>query len=225
MNLHRILYIEDEADIRQIVAMSLESVGGFQVLACSTLRDALSEGPSFGPQLILLDYMLPGSDGGSAFRAIREVPEFRDVPVVFVTARVQPQEVEAYRRLGAAGVIPKPFDPMALPNLIGDLWTSSDSSSPALRGRLAALRPEYASELKSKVAQLESVRRDLRALHAMAHSIAGSAGTFGFHDAGRAAGELEAALKPLLDRTEAPRPEEQARIDALFDRLVKTVSA
>jgi len=221
MTLKRILYIEDEPDIQQIVKLSLESVGGFTVQLASSLAEALLHGRSHPPQLILLDYMLPEIDGAGALRALRNEPMLKETPVVFVTARVQPSEVESYRQMGALGVIPKPFDPMKLPDLVGKLWQSAGAAPPSVRAKLEALRPGFAAELQSKMARLSELQGDLRAFQYAVHAVAGSAGTFGFHAVSRAAGDLETHLKKILDRDGVATAREQERSAALLEALMR----
>ncbi len=74
------------------------------------------------PNLILLDVMMPGMDGPSTFRVLQTDPEVAAIPVVFMTAKVQSSEVANYIKLGAVGVVPKPFDPMTLPKQVEALW-------------------------------------------------------------------------------------------------------
>ena len=120
--LHRVLYVEDEPDIQAVARLALEMVGGLTVQICSSGEDALREAPRFEPQLILMDVMMPGMDGPGTLRALRERSLLDDVPVVFMTAKVQPREVAHYKALGALGVIAKPFDPMTLAEQVRELW-------------------------------------------------------------------------------------------------------
>jgi len=78
----------------------------------------------FRPQLILLDVMMPGMDGPSTLREIRQNPDFATTPAIFMTAKVQPEEVKSYLALGAVSVIPKPFDPMVLSDRIREIWSA-----------------------------------------------------------------------------------------------------
>ena len=121
-NLQKILHIDDEADIRQVARLALETVGGFTVESCASGSEALERVGEFNPDLILLDVMMPGLDGPATFRALRELPDLRDVPVIFVTAKAMPSELERFRDMGAAGVIAKPFDPMTLPDQLREIW-------------------------------------------------------------------------------------------------------
>ena len=120
--LQRILYVEDEADIRQVAQLALEAVGGFTVKLCASGEEAINEAAAFAPDMILLDVMMPGMDGPSTLAALREQPALATVPVAFMTAKVQPNEVEHYRFLGARDVIAKPFDPMTLAEQVRTVW-------------------------------------------------------------------------------------------------------
>ena len=120
--LERILYVEDEPDIQAIAQIALESVGGFTLKICSSGEEAVNNGATFAPDLILLDVMMPGMDGPTTLKALREIPELADTAAIFMTAKVQPQEVEHFKSLGAIEVIAKPFDPMALSAQITDAW-------------------------------------------------------------------------------------------------------
>jgi two-component system, OmpR family, response regulator len=125
--LKRLLFVEDEPDIQVVARLALEAVGGFQVSICSSGQEALANAPDFGPDLILLDVMMPGMDGLSTLKALRELPMTATTPVIFMTAKVQPYEVAEYKRLGALDVIAKPFDPMRLSATINAIWTRSQT--------------------------------------------------------------------------------------------------
>ncbi|MFP2769224.1 response regulator [Oceanisphaera sp. KMM 10153] len=118
----RILYVEDDDDIREIAQLALELVGGFTVLLCASGEQAIAEAADFAPDLILLDVMMPGMDGPSTLSALRQIPEFAHTPVAFMTAKIQPQEIAAYKAMGAIDVIAKPFDPIQLPEQIRVIW-------------------------------------------------------------------------------------------------------
>jgi CheY-like chemotaxis protein len=122
--LNRILYVEDEPDIRLIAQMALEAVGGFTVTVCASGPEALRAAPASRADLLLLDVMMPGMDGPSTLKALRELPATADTPVIFMTAKVQAAEVAAYKALGAIDVIPKPFDPMELSAQIQRIWAA-----------------------------------------------------------------------------------------------------
>ena len=120
--LRRILYVEDDADIRKIVSMSLEMVGDFAVAACGSCADALEVVDDFGPDLLLLDVMMPDVDGPATLRALRRRESAADAPAVFITAKVQARDIERYKRMGVCVVIVKPFDPILLSDSNGQIW-------------------------------------------------------------------------------------------------------
>ena len=122
--LERILYVEDESDIRAVATMALEAVGGFSVLACSGGNEAITAAPMAAADLILLDVMMPGIDGPATLRALRALPATCATPVIFMTAKVQSAEIAEYRALGALDVIPKPFDPMLVSAEIQRIWNA-----------------------------------------------------------------------------------------------------
>lgn len=118
----RVLYIEDDPDIREVATVALELMGGLELCVCSSGAAALAEGPAFAPDLILLDVMMPGMDGPTTLARLRESPVLAETPVVFMTAKVQPLEVAALRAMGALDVIAKPFDPMQLASRLTDIF-------------------------------------------------------------------------------------------------------
>lgn len=123
--LNRILYVEDEPDIQTIARIALETVGGFTVEICSSGPEALEKVDGFAPDLILLDVMMPDMDGPTTMHALRSQTSASETPIIFITAKVQTQEVESYKALGAIDVIAKPFDPMTLSSKIQDIWSKA----------------------------------------------------------------------------------------------------
>lgn len=120
--LTRILMVEDDPDIRTIAQLSLTAVGGFTVELCASGQEALEKAPAWAPDLILLDVMMPDMDGPATLAGLRQKAGLEATPVVFMTAKVQPQEVSHYKGLGAVDVVAKPFDPMTLPALLRAIW-------------------------------------------------------------------------------------------------------
>ena len=110
-----VLLVDDESDIRSIVELSLTAVGDWTVVTAVSGPEALEQLEREVPDLILLDVMMPGMDGMTTLGKIRARGDCASVPVIFMTAKVQKHEVERYLQLGAVGVLPKPFDPMRLP--------------------------------------------------------------------------------------------------------------
>ena len=110
----RVLHVDDEADIREIVDIALGLDPSLSVHGCASGAEALKAAADWHPDLILLDVMMPGMDGPTTLAHLRKNTETADIPVVFMTARAQTRELDHFRSLGAAGVITKPFDPMTL---------------------------------------------------------------------------------------------------------------
>ncbi|WP_076417240.1 response regulator [Colwellia sp. UCD-KL20] len=118
----RILYAEDQIDIQQVATLALETVGGLTLKTCNTGLEAVNAIPSFEPQLLLFDVMMPDMDGPTALAKIREIDQYKNIPAIFMTAKVQSNEIQNYLDMGALAVIAKPFDPMTLASQIQEIW-------------------------------------------------------------------------------------------------------
>ena len=110
----RVLHVDDEPDIREVVEISLGLDPDFETRSCGSGREALAVSADWSPDLILLDVMMPVMDGPATLAQLRGNTRTAAIPVVFMTARAQTREIDLFRSLGAVGVIPKPFDPMTL---------------------------------------------------------------------------------------------------------------
>jgi CheY-like chemotaxis protein len=124
--LRTVLYVDDEPDIREIVELSLGLVEGLNVEVCESGERALQRLPDITPDLVLLDVMMPGTDGPTTLQRMRADPRFANIPVVFVTAKAMPAEVARFRELGAVAVIAKPFDPLQFGQQIVAIWEGLD---------------------------------------------------------------------------------------------------
>lgn len=122
LELNKILYIEDQPDIQTIARLALENVGGFTLEVCNSGQQALDIAEAFAPDLILSDVMMPDMDGPETINELRKLSSLSNTPVVFMTAKVQSDEIQALLTCGALGVITKPFDPMSLSTEIRELW-------------------------------------------------------------------------------------------------------
>ena len=124
--LRTVMYVDDEPDIREIVQLALGLVDGLTVEICESGERALRRLPDVMPDLVLLDVMMPGTDGPMTLQRMRADPRFASIPVVFVTAKAMPAEVARFRELGAVAVIAKPFDPMQFGQQIVTIWEGID---------------------------------------------------------------------------------------------------
>jgi len=120
--LTKICYVEDDEDIQRIVRMSLERIGKMTVEVVGDPMVAIEAMQRFGPDLVLLDWMMPGMDGPTLFRAMKEKPETAALPVIFITAKATQLEIGELTALGAAGAISKPFNPKELPDQLREIW-------------------------------------------------------------------------------------------------------
>src|SRR5688572_825845 len=110
MSALHVLCIDDEDDILTVAKLCLEAVGGFQVTACHSGKEGVEKALEVKPDLILIDVMMPGMDGPATLKLLRTYTELDATPVVFMTARVQPGEIQEYIKLGGAAVVAKPFN-------------------------------------------------------------------------------------------------------------------
>jgi CheY-like chemotaxis protein len=118
MSAKRILLIDDEPEIREIVRVSLELVGGWDVSATGSAREGLTLAADQHPDAILLDVMMPDMDGPTTFQALQAAPETSAIPVILLTAKVQAADLRRFDQLGVAATIAKPFDPLTLPGQV-----------------------------------------------------------------------------------------------------------
>src|SRR5262245_20733509 len=122
--LQKVCYVEDDEDIQRIVRLSLEKVGKMTVEVVSDPMVAIERITAFKPELVMLDWMMPGMDGPTLFRKMKETPETSALPVVFITAKASQRELDELKSLGAAGTISKPFSPKDLPDQLRQIWAA-----------------------------------------------------------------------------------------------------
>ncbi|PVG84009.1 two-component system response regulator [Nocardioides gansuensis] len=110
----RVLVVDDDDDIREVAQYSLELVAGWDVDVASGGQEAVELCRASPPDAILLDVMMPLMDGPTTFATLQADARTRDIPVILLTAKVQPAERRRWDGLGVAGVLAKPFDPLGL---------------------------------------------------------------------------------------------------------------
>jgi len=120
----RVCYVEDDEDIQRIVRMSLERVGKMTVEVVSDPMVAIEHMIAFKPDLVMLDWMMPGMDGPTLLRKMRDTDGTRTLPVIFITAKASQRELDELRTLGAVGTISKPFSPKDLPEQLRAIWST-----------------------------------------------------------------------------------------------------
>lgn len=120
--LQRLTFVDDDPDIRAITEFALKEIGGYELDVCASGAEAVQRTSAFHPDLIILDVMMPGMDGVETFKRLRSMPDLAHTPIVFMTAKVMQHEMDRYRALGAADIIPKPFDPLTLHTRLEGIW-------------------------------------------------------------------------------------------------------
>ncbi|MCF4121094.1 response regulator [Antribacter sp. KLBMP9083] len=117
----RILVVDDDDAVREVVRTGLEVLAGWKVEVASGGAEAVALCRSDPPDAILLDVMMPAMDGPTTFAQLQEDPRARSIPVILLTAKVQPAERRRYDDLAVAGVLAKPFDPLVLPDQVAHI--------------------------------------------------------------------------------------------------------
>jgi CheY-like chemotaxis protein len=118
---HRVLIIDDEDDIREVAALSLEATAGWTILTASSGREGIETAAREKPDAILMDVMMPEMDGPTTFKHLQANPATASIPVVLLTAKVQGVDQRRFAGLGVAAVLFKPFDPLTLASQISDV--------------------------------------------------------------------------------------------------------
>ena len=113
-----VLHVDDDIDIRNIVSLSLEAIGRYEVVSCASASEALIELQGFMPDVALLDLRMPGLSGEQLFEELKRRFGSRCFPVIFITAEALEETEKRLLGMGALAVISKPFDPMKLPRQV-----------------------------------------------------------------------------------------------------------
>lgn len=117
----KVLIIDDEEDTRSIASMSLSILGGMDVLEADGGEDGINKAAQNQPDVILLDMMMPVMDGESTLSNLQNHDQTKHIPVIFLTAKAMSTEIERLKRLGAVGVLTKPFDPTVLADQVREI--------------------------------------------------------------------------------------------------------
>jgi CheY-like chemotaxis protein len=197
----RILHVDDEPDIREVIEISLSLDPGFTLRSCGSGAEALAVAVYWNPDIILLDVMMPVMDGPATLKRLRENPVTADIPVIFMTARAQSREVDRFRALGAIGVIAKPFDPMTLAASVRDYLPPATDPLKELRANfLQRVRRDVAVLAEDRAALLAkaALPHSLDTIRQIAHSLSGAGGIYGFSELSDAAAAVEDAAMAEL---------------------------
>src|ERR1700688_2297334 len=214
----RILHIDDEPDIREVVEISLGIDPGFTTRSCGSGEEALAVAIAWQPDIILCDVMMPVMDGPATLMRLRENALTANLPVIFMTARAQTRELDRFRSLGALGVIPKPFDPTTLAASVRSYVQPAHDPMDDLRaGFLLRVKKDAAALSQDRMALKEGNRLPgtLDRIKRIAHGLSGAGGIYGFAEISDAAAALEdAAIAELADT--GPGDETDLALDGLL---------
>jgi CheY-like chemotaxis protein len=215
----RILHVDDEPDIREVVELSLGLDPAFTMQSCGSGKEALVVAAKWQPDFILLDVMMPAMDGPATLLQLRGNAKTAGIPVIFMTARAQAREVDRFRSLGAVGVIPKPFDSMTLAASVRSYMQSAHDPLADLRaGFLQRVERDAATLSKDRLAlqETDGLSATLDRIKGIAHSLSGAGGIYGYPEISDAAADLEDAIIAEL----APIETVVSAIDRLIARAV-----
>lgn len=231
--LKRLLVVEDDRDIVNLVSLVLGDVGGYAVKACASAKEAVEAARSFRPDLILLDVMMPGADGLSTLKSLRLLEATRETPFVFMTAMAEPGDLARYDSLGCLGVIPKPFDPLTLADTLEALWGRHAEGRPKpFRNEFEELRRAYVGELPSRIGAMQAAaesiaargwdRETVESLYREIHRLAGSSGLYRMSKLSRSAAILEDIVKLLLSGPTWPPASSPVELTTLVKAVGRT---
>ncbi len=218
----RVLHVDDEPDIREVVELSLSLDPDLKVRSCGSGGDAIAAAGTWLPDLILLDVMMPTMDGPTTLTHLRRSPATADIPVVFMTARAQPRELEHFVSLGAEGVIAKPFDPMTLAAAVRNYIGGLSAGIAARRASFLERTRENAKALaepRAALAEPAAATAALGRISSIAHSIAGGGAIFGFMQMSRMAADLEASVNARLEGGQNTLSDIEKAVGALIAKI------
>lgn len=187
------------------------------------------------PDLVLMDVMMPGLDGPSTFKRMRESALLAHIPVIFMTAKVLPAEISQFLQLGAIGVIVKPFDPLTLYGELFALWNNGDaerqssivcSRQSKAQAQVDSLTINFLQRAWADVINLAKMieraqngdRSVFKELERVSHSLHGAGAMFGFPKISDLGGMIARTVEGLVASAEAPgSPREPAVLRHLLE--------
>ena len=214
----RILHVDDDPDMREVVEISLGLDPDIATRSCGSGAEALVAAIDWQPDIILCDVMMPVMDGPATLMRLRQNALTANIPVIFMTARAQTRELDRFRSLGALGVIPKPFDPMTLAASVRSYVQPAQDPMDELRaGFLLRVKKDMAALSQDRMALKDGDRLPgtLDRIKRIALGLSGAGGIYGFAEISDAAAALEdAATAELADS--GPGDETDLALDGLL---------
>jgi CheY-like chemotaxis protein len=215
-----VLCVDDDPDICEVVTATLSLIAGLNVHTAGSGEQAIDLAYELRPDLVLMDVKMPGLDGPSTLKRMRKRVLLADIPVIFLTAKVLPAEVAHFLRLGALGIIGKPFDPLKLCDDLFALWKDA-SATRAIDGALAvqsqvreqvgSLTDNFLRRTRDDAVRLRAIieraghedRSVLKEAERIAHSIHGAGAMFGFPEVSAVGGAIERLVEGIMAGTAA----------------------
>ena len=217
----RVLHVDDDPLMRDAVELALLLDSYIAVTSCGSGEEAVAKAAEETPDVILCDVLMPDMDGPATLARLRQEPKTTKIPLLFMTARVPPSEIERLTALGAAGVIAKPFDPKTLAKTMRDHLHAA---------KLASKTGDFSERLQADAKRLAMYREELKhipdsvmapeGLRELAHKLAGAAGVFNYQAVSDAALALEEAVIERL-AGESNIPAIRGKLDTLLDQIAR----
>jgi CheY-like chemotaxis protein len=244
--LKSVLCLDDDEDICEVLQTTLRLLAGLDVRTVRTGEAMFDLARTRRPDLVLMDIMMPEVDGPSVYKRMREDEWLGEIPVIFLTAKVMPLEVAPLRRLGALGVITKPFDPLKLVDQISALWNPrstarSTVSSPAApvqgRDRLDGIVLRFLERATTDVMRLRKMIELARQgdaavlvqVERITHSIHGTGAMLGFDKVSALGEAIERLASGITANAEAHGPIGESallrQMSEYTDRLAQAIAA
>jgi two-component system, OmpR family, response regulator len=233
--IHSVLFVDDDPDVCEVVQATLSLIAGLQVYTAGSGEQAIDLAYELRPDLVLMDVVMPGLDGPSTLKRMRELAPISEIPVIFLSAKVLPATVAHFLELGAIGVIGKPFDPLKLSDELLSQWKRADAAREVKRTRAAhsqvqekvsSLTANFLQRTRDDVVHLRSIVEGarqgnqslLKEVHRVAHSIRGAGTMFGFPEVSAAAEMIERlAGEVMASSTVAGTTRAPAGVQRLMD--------
>ena len=117
----RILVVDDEEHLRELVQACLEDLGGWETLVAGSGEECLQILQTERPNAILLDLSMPGMDGFAVYEILQSDPITRSIPLILLTAKVLPSDRAKFGQMAVAGVITKPIQPITLTEEVAEI--------------------------------------------------------------------------------------------------------
>jgi two-component system OmpR family response regulator len=213
-----VLYVDDDADICSVVRATLRIVPGLNVQTADSGERAIDLAYELRPDLVLMDVMMPGLDGPSTLKRMRQSILLADIPVIFMTAKVLPAEISQFLQLGAIGVIVKPFDPLKLYADLVALWHRGGIAGPSLSScsaqsnaetQMDSLTSSFLQRAWTDVINLAKMiehaqngdRSVFPEVERVSHSLHGAGAMFGFPKISEVGGKIARMVEGLVANT------------------------